>query len=174
MSEREDLDAYFAQINDTIYYSEILYTNIFVREQLCYFGKDSANMFMLSSIIGERKVLFFNYPNNACYSCIQSIITMLEANLPNYKINDDIVFISKDMEYRFKDNLEGKTVLTLSEPIIKFKDDFLGESPYFFILDKTMTVKYLHFFNKTNENRTSVYLKAVTKVLNKEIDKMIK
>ena len=165
ITEKEDYNTYFTQIKDTIYYSEIQYNNQPVKDQFCYFGKHSNDNFMLSSFIDKKNVLFFSIPQNVCYSCIQSITQMLEIIFPNYEISNNVVFISQNIEDRFKENLEGKVVMTTSEPIISFRSDFLNESLYFFILDETMEVKHLHFFDKSNISRTNVYLKAVSDII---------
>lgn len=141
------------------------YTFIIVKDSGIYFNFNNNDNFMLSSFIDKKNVLFFSIPQNVCYSCIQSITQMLEIIFPNYEISNNVVFISQNIEDRFKENLEGKVVMTTSEPIISFRSDFLNESLYFFILDETMEVKHLHFFDKSNISRTNVYLKAVSDII---------
>lgn len=165
IEEKKEQDDFFSQINDTIYFSELFYSNHRVIDQFFYWGKDHTNNIKLSLFLKNGKVLFFNYPNNACYSCVQSLIEMLNDSFHDYINANNIVFLSQDIEARFKDNLHGKVVMTTSAPIIPFKEFFLAEAPCFFIVDETMQIKYIHFYNKSDDNRTRIYLKFISSYL---------
>ena len=165
LDSKREVDYYFSQINDTIYFSELYYNNNSIIDQHFFLGKDSTYRIPLSSLLKNNKVLFFKYPKNACYSCIQSIVGMLSNSFPDYKNNNNIAFISQDIEARFSDNLHGKAVLNTFNSIITFEEIFLEEAPCFFIIDETMQIKYIHFYNKANENRTRIYLKFISSYL---------
>lgn len=68
---------------------------------------------------------------------------MLGDFFTDYKNNNNIAFVSHDIEDRFKDDLHGKAVISTSTPIITFEEYFLEEAPCFFIIDETMQIKYL-------------------------------
>ncbi len=165
IEKKSDLDNYFSHISDTLFFSELIYSNRNIIDQHFYLGKDWTKKDQLSLLLKNNKVLIFKYSKNACYSCIQSIIEMLGDAFTDYKNNNYIIFVSDDIESRFKDDLHGKAVMTTSTPIIIFEEYFLKEAPCFFIIDGTMQIKHLHFYNKANENRTRIYLKFISSYL---------
>ena len=150
---------YQEQVEQKIIELEKASQNLVLGDQGVYWGNDSLDFVMLSEFVKEQKMYFY-FSYNTCSPCVQECVNMLERYMPDYLENENIVFLSPDYLPRFRENCYGKRLLGL-------RNEELGiplekeEVPFFFTLDKDLTIKNLHVVNKNDFKRTGAYLKKM-------------
>lgn len=130
-----------------------------VKNQMLFIGKDSLNQISLKNF-GLPKKLFFYFSANTCSPCIEETIGIIKKTIPNYILDERVVFISPDYPSRFKDNFYGKKILTLEHSKLGIPLE-QTEAPFFFVLNNQLEIESVHIVNKTKFFKTEEYLKKI-------------
>jgi len=137
--------------------SRYRYEQYSLRNTQIYTGSDR-NALQPTGLIAERSKLVLGLSQNMCSSCILEVLNALKEFFPSYETNTNILCIA-DIEQRFKDDYYGKKVISFHR-----REDYpLYEidRPYFFILDKDLSVKMLFITDNTGPEMTQEYLKII-------------
>lgn len=123
-----------------------------------YMGSDNKTIIPILSIIDKPK-LVLGLNRNMCRPCVEGAFTLLKEFYPDFESNSNLICIA-DIDQRFKDDYYGKKVVSFLE-----KDDFplyqIDTKPFFFILDKDLSVKRLFITDDTSPDLTKEYLKII-------------
>lgn len=121
-----------------------------------YIGKDTTNIVNITDLIKKKKLCFF-FSSNTCPPCLDNVLKLIDKIFPGYKKRDDIIFISNDLELRFRESYYGK-------PIFRNNNKELGalfeksEMPTFFILDNDLQAKCVFIVDKMTPEYIEDYL----------------
>ena len=135
--------------------------NIALDNQIVFFGIDSLNVLEFKTIADSCRI-FFYFSSQSCPPCIQQIVHYIKDVWPDFENNEMIVFISPDLDSRYKQNYYGKEILTLSNgqlgiPLEK------EHVPFLFVLNHELVVEKLHIVNKNEFIKTLEFIKGINK-----------
>ena len=99
-------EEFLQRILNEIVLLENKYSDSYLKEQYISFGSDSIGRSLLSDIVDNK--LFFFFSNAACYPCINKCVEIISEYYPDYRSNDEIVFVSVDYPARLKDDCYGE------------------------------------------------------------------
>ncbi|NCB69925.1 MAG: hypothetical protein EOM47_13925 [Bacteroidia bacterium] len=152
-------DNYDQILANKISISEKENSNLFLKDQVCFLGNDSLNTLRLIDFVSENNV-FFCFSEVTCTPCIEQTIEIVMKVFPDYKQNENIIFVSPDYDKRYRDNCYGKKLLTLkhSKFGIPIEDT---EAPFFLIINDRLQVISIHIVNNFDYDRTEKYLRDI-------------
>ncbi len=128
-----------------------------------FWGTDSTKHTTLSELTLSPK-LFFYFTSNTCTPCIDQSVEIIKDVFPNYKKNENIIFVSPDYPLRYSNNCYGKKLLKLENNNFGLSINDDNQPPYFIVV-KNMKVKSIHVVNKMDFDRTREYLSLVSKMI---------
>ena len=150
-------EEFLQRILNEIVLLENKYSDSYLKEQYVSFGSDSIGKSLLSDIVDNK--LFFFFSNSACYPCITKCVEIISEYYPDYKSNDEIVFVSVDYPARLKDDCYGKKVMNLE--LGELGIDLEGyDVPFLFSLTKDLRIKDINIVFKSDYNRTDTFVKS--------------
>ena len=128
-----------------------------------FIGKDTLHPKIYD---GKYPILICNFSVKSCAPCYETMIDAIAKIFPDYKEREDIIFLSNDIEYRYRDSFHGKKIYSKANhsslPIEKF------DIPYFFILDNDFKTDFIMHADKTNPAMIENYLNIIKKRLSCE------
>lgn len=132
-----------------------------VYQPIFFIGKDTLNKITYT---GKYPILICCFSVETCAPCYENMLEMVQEIFPDYKERDDIIFLSNDLEFRYRDSFHGKKIYsnTIDNPL---KIDGTG-APYFFVLDKDLKTDLVMCPNKASPTMTKDYLTIVKNRLN--------
>ncbi len=129
-----------------------------VNNQRVYFGLDSLNTFNIKQLTGHHK-FFLYFSVEACPPCIQETIERIKEAFPDYKKDDEIIFISPDYPKRFRINCHGKKLLTLENRLgIGLEQE---NAPFLFTLNSDLRMEKIHIVNKNDFQKLTDFLEEL-------------
>jgi hypothetical protein len=144
------------RISLEIYRRTLKYSQTFLDNKQVFWGKDSINTFPLRDLTLNPRLVFC-FSTNTCTPCVDSAIESIKEKFTDFEHNETII-IAGDYPLRLRDNCYGKRMLSgINLPIAEI------EAPFFFMLDKSMKISFLHIFNKMNPETTKIYLEEIRK-----------
>ncbi|GAB6011592.1 thioredoxin domain-containing protein [Viscerimonas tarda] len=130
-----------------------------VENQAVYFGYDSLTKIDLKQLASHHKLfLYFSY--QTCPPCIEQTIEYIENAFPEYKEDNEIIFIAPDYPGRMKNNCYGKRVLILNNNSLGIPVE-RENVPFIFTLNENLEINNLHIVNKNNFDKTSDFIKKI-------------
>lgn len=110
-----------------------------------FIGKDTSNPVAFT---GEFPVLICNFSVQSCSPCYEMMLDIVADIFPDYKERKDIIFLSNDLEFRYRDSFHGKKIYsnTTTERLAIEK----WGVPYFFILDSDSKTDLVMYCDKAN------------------------
>lgn len=133
-------------------------------DQIAYWGTDSLDSFFLSNLCNDKK-LFFCFSEKTCPPCIDTVVDMLHSFFTDDEIKTQIVFVSPDYPVRLRNDCYGKRLLNLCDKKIGLPiEQEEAFTPFLFVMDKDLHIKYLHIHNKALPQLTSIYLEEMRKI----------
>ncbi|MDR0699295.1 MAG: hypothetical protein LBG28_08790 [Tannerella sp.] len=146
------------RIEREIYRRTIKYSQTPFDDSQVFWGKDSVNIFSLKELALSPRLVFC-FSINTCTPCIDSAIELIKEIFTDFECNETII-ITGDYPLRLRDNCYGKRMLSdIKLPVTEV------EAPFFFVLDKSMKMSFLHIFNKMNPEATKIYLEEIREKL---------
>lgn len=128
-----------------------------------YIGKDTLHPKIYN---GKYPILICNFSVKSCAPCYETMLDAIAKIFPDYKERTDIIFLSNDIEYRYRDLFHGKKIYSKANnsslPIEKF------DIPYFFIIDNDFKTDLIMHADKTNPAMIESYLNIIKKRLSCE------
>ncbi|MDR2569283.1 MAG: hypothetical protein LBD23_03155 [Oscillospiraceae bacterium] len=134
-----------------------------IENQIVFWGNDSLICSTLDQLASEE-MLFFYTSQNVCPPCLMITIELLETYFPDYKNNNNIVFISPDWATRLRNDCYGKRLLTLQNGLLGLAIEKEG-LPFFFRLSRDLRISSVHLVAKVDFERTRTYLEYYAKLL---------
>jgi hypothetical protein len=142
------------RISLEIYRRTIKYSQTSLDNKQVFWGKDSINTFPLYKLALNPRLVFC-FSTNTCTPCVDSAIELIKEKFTDFEHNETIL-IAGDYPLRLRDNCYGKRMLSgINLPVTEI------EAPFFFVLDKSMKISFLHIFNKMNPELTKIYLEEI-------------
>jgi len=123
-----------------------------------YIGSDNSTLIPINSVVDQPK-LVLGLNQNMCRPCVEGVFANVKEFFSDFETNSNIIYIA-DIEQRFKNNYFNKKVVSFFQ-----KNDFPLyeiEMPYFFILDKDITIKMLFITDKSSPELTKEYLRIIS------------
>jgi hypothetical protein len=146
------------RISREIYRRTIKYSHTSLDNRQVFFGKDSVKIFLLNELALNPRLVFC-FSTNTCTPCVDSAIKLLKERFSDFERNETIIIAGND-PLRLRDNCYGKRMLSgIDLPVAEI------EAPFFFVLDKSMKISFLHIFNKMNPELTKIYLEEIQEKL---------
>lgn len=121
-----------------------------------FVGKDTLNAVMYA---GKFPILMCCFSVQSCSPCYETMLDVLANVFPDYKEREDIVFLSNDLEFRYKDSFRGKKIYSNASP-----NTLLIEKtgvPYFFFLDSDLKTDLVMYSDKSNPAMIEAYLMII-------------
>lgn len=133
-----------------------------IYEPTFFVGKDTLNKITYTGVF---PVLFCCFSVETCAPCYENMLDVVQEIFPDYKERNDIIFLSNDLEFRYRDSFYGKKIYsnTMNIPL---KIAEVGV-PYFFLLDKDLKTDFVMCPDKASPAKTRDYLTIIKKRLNK-------
>lgn len=131
-------------------------------KQSFYYGTDTCNLYTFKENF-QKPILVFYFTIEACYPCLNAIITAIRDTFSDYQTNQNIVLLSDDLEAKFRNSYWDKKVINMKSdniilPFIKKK------IPTLFIIDpQTSMIHNVFPYSKITPNYLSDYLHVVKK-----------
>lgn len=133
-------------------------------DKTAFWGTDSLSTFPISELCDEKK-LFFCFSEKTCPPCIDTVVNMLHSFFTDDEIKTQIVFVSPDYPVRLRNDCYGKRLLNLCDKKIGLPiEQEEAFTPFLFVMDKDLHIKYLHIHNKALPQLTSIYLEEMRKI----------
>lgn len=153
----ENIDFIFQRFKD-ITMLRFEYDLFHIGESNMYLGSNNKINVSITSIVDQPK-LILGLNQNMCRPCVEGAFEIIKELYPDFETNSNILCIA-DIEQRFKDDYYGKQVVSFQNA-----EDFplynIDTKPYFFVLDKDLTVKRLFVTDDANPEVTREYLKII-------------
>lgn len=131
-------------------------------EPVFFIGKDTLNKITYT---GKYPILLCCFSVESCSPCYENMLDIVKEIFPDYKERNDIIFLSNDLEFRYRDSFYGKKIYSNAiNPSLKIAETGV---PYFFILDKDLKTDLVMCPDKTFPAMTKDYLTIVKKRLSK-------
>ncbi|MDR0573688.1 MAG: hypothetical protein LBG96_06590 [Tannerella sp.] len=144
------------RISLEIYRRTLEYSRTSIDDKPVFFGKDTVNTFSLDELALKPRLIFC-FSTNTCTPCIDSVIGLIKGRFTGFESNETILIVG-DYPLRIRENCYGKRMLSgIDLPVAEI------EAPFFFVLDKSMEISFLHIFNKMNPELTKIYLDEICK-----------
>jgi hypothetical protein len=142
------------RISREIYRRTIKYSQTTLDNRQIFFGKDSVKIYSLNELALTPRLVFC-FSTNTCTPCVDSAIKLIKEIFSDFERNETII-IAGNYPLRLRDNCYGKRMLSgIDLPVAEI------EAPFFFVLDKSMKISFLHIFNKMNPELTKIYLEEI-------------
>lgn len=131
-------------------------------QPIFFVGKDTLNKITYA---GKYPILVCCFSVESCAPCYENMLDIVQEIFPDYKEREDIIFLSNDLEFRYRDSFYGKKIYsnTINNPL---KIAETG-APYFFILDKDLKTDLVMCPDKAFPAMTKDYLTIIKKRLYK-------
>lgn len=155
----ENIEFIFQRFKDITMLS-LEYDQFYIGESSMYIGSNNKTNVPITSIVDKPK-LIIGLNQNMCLPCVKSAFEIIKEFYPDFESNSNILCIA-DIEQRFKDDYYGKQVISFQD-VEDFPLYNIDTKPYFFILDKDLSVKRLFITDDASPEVTREYLKIINK-----------
>lgn len=125
-----------------------------------YSGIDSSLINLFQN--NNKPILVYYFSTEMCSPCLEDIKDTIQSVFPDYKIRNDILFLSNDLELRLRNNYFGKKVAcTKDQNIISIFNQY--HVPTFFMVDTSLRIHNVLVASKQTPVITRNYLNIVKK-----------
>lgn len=129
-------------------------------KHLFYIGKDTIHSKIYD---GELPVLICNFSVKSCAPCYETMLDIITKVFPDYKERDDIIFLSNDLEFKYRDSFYGKKIYSnVVDNNLRIEKSGI---PYLFILNTDLKTDLVLHSDKNNPSMTENYLNTIKEIL---------
>jgi hypothetical protein len=120
-------------------------------------GSDTLQSVLFSEYIHSHHLILY-FSGDMCTPCINYCIRKIEEYFPDYKNSDNILFLAKSIDYRYRESFYGKPILCITDN--NYHPINLNV-PFYFVINQDMQVELLFIPDEQLPEYTDIYLGAV-------------
>lgn len=125
-----------------------------------YYGTDSCYTYTFKEKF-DKPILIFYFTIEACQPCLDAIINSIKDTFVDYEVNENILLLSDDLEWRLRVSFFGKKIINIKD--YKNSPIFMDKKiPTLFLIDpQTEIIHHVFPYNKETHDYLNDYLHTI-------------